>query len=446
MASNRLRKIAAQCAGPLALAMLLGACTRTPTPPAQPQRAADAAVVARGKYLVRVGDCASCHTAKGGAPMAGGFPVPTPFGKIYSVNITPDRETGIGNWSEQDFYDAMHTGISADGSHLYPAFPYPWFTKASRADVDAIRAYLDTFPPVHKEDTPNELPWYLSWRGALAGWNMLYLDKGKYQPDAQHSAPWNRGAYLVEGLGHCGACHTPTNLLGGSKTGKAYQGGDAGMHWYAPGLGDNLRDGVGNWSSAEIVEYLKTGANAKSATAGPMTEVVMNSTRYFTDADLQAIAVYLKDRPQTSGKSAPATKALGADALARGEALYVDNCTGCHMPDGRGLAHVFPPLTGSSAIQADQAGTVIHVVLAGARMAAPDTKPTGLAMPGFGWKLNDRQVADVTNYIRHAWGNRAPLIDAGTVAKVRKQILPEDRPSRDAITRHPDAPVRHSGE
>lgn len=426
-----------------ALMLLLSACSGSPGParPATPSTV-DAATVSRGKYLVRVGDCASCHTAKGGKTMAGGFPVPTPFGKIYSDNITPDRETGIGNWSEQDFYRAMHTGISADGSHLYPAFPYPWFTKASRADVDAIKVYLDTLPPVHQKDRPNQLPWYLRWRGALVGWNLLFFDKGVYQPDPKHSAAWNRGAYLAQGLAHCGACHTPTNMLGGSKTSKRYQGGDAGRHWAAPGLGGNLRDGVGNWSPAEIVEYLKTGSNAKSATAGPMTEVVMNSTRYFTDADLNAVAVYLKDRPQDSRKSAPATKAPSAAAMARGQALYVDNCTACHMPDGRGLAQVFPPLTGSSAIQADQAGTVIHVVLAGARMAAPHTKPTGLAMPGFGWKLNDGEVADVVNYIRHAWGNRAPLVDADAVAAVRKDILPEDLPSRDAKTVHADAHAR----
>lgn len=425
------------------LAMLLGACSGSPGParPATPA-ITDAATVARGEYLVRVGDCASCHTAKGGKPMAGGFPVPTPFGNIYSDNITPDRETGIGNWSEQDFYRAMHGGISADGSHLYPAFPYPWFTKASRADVDAIKAYLDTLPPVHQEGRPNELPWYLRWRGALVGWNLLFLDQGEYQPDPKHSAAWNRGAYLAQGLAHCGACHTPTNMLGGSKTSKRYQGGDAGRHWVAPSLGGNLRDGVGDWSSAEIVEYLKTGANVKSATAGPMTEVVMNSTRYFTDADLDAIAVYLKDRPQASRKSPPDSKALGAAALARGQALYIDNCTACHMPDGRGLAHVFPPLTGSSAIQADQPGTVIHVVLAGARMAAPQAKPTGLAMPGFGWKLNDHEIADVVNYIRNAWGNRAPTVDADAVAAVRKDILPEDRPSRDAKTVHADAHAR----
>lgn len=443
MARTCPQDVAWKLAGALALTLLLGACTKAVPPPVHPTGTADAAsTVARGKYLVRVGDCASCHTAKGGKPFAGGFPVPTPFGKIYSVNITPDRETGIGNWTEQDFYRAMHSGISADGSHLYPAFPYPWFTKATRADVDAIKAYLDTLTPVHREDTPNQLPWYLRWRGGLAGWNMLYFDEGEYQPRADHSAQWNRGAYLAQGLAHCSACHSPKNFLGGTKHDQAYQGGEAGMQWFAPGLGANLRDGVGDWSSAEIVEYLKTGANAKSATAGPMTEVVMNSTQYFTDADLEAIAVYLKDRPQASRKSAPDTKALRADALARGQALYIDNCTACHMPDGRGLAHVFPPLTGSSAIQADQAGTVIHVVLAGARMAAPSSKPTGLAMPAFGWKLSDREVADVVNYIRRAWGNRASLVDAGDVAAVRKNILPEDRPSRDAITVHADAHAR----
>jgi mono/diheme cytochrome c family protein len=398
--------------------------------------------VERGHYLVQAGDCASCHTKAGGQPFAGGRAVPTPFGAIYSVNITPDNDTGIGQWTEQDFYKAMHTGISQDGSHLYPAFPYPWFTKITRADVDAIRAYLATLKPISQKDTPNQLPWPLSWRGAMVGWNMLNFDKGDYQPNSGKSTQWNRGAYLVQGLGHCAACHTPINKLGGSKTAKSFQGGNAGLHWYAPGLGSNIRDGVGGWSIAEIVEYLKTGANEKSASAGPMSEVVMNSTQYLTEADLTAIAVYLKDRPNAPSKSTPKIDALGADALARGQALYIDNCTACHMPDGRGLAKVFPPLTGSSSIQADDPGTVIHVVLAGARMAAPSSKPTGLAMPGFGWKMDNHQVADVVNYIRHAWGNRAPLVDADTVGDVRKDIQPADWPSRDKTTSHPDAPLQ----
>lgn len=398
--------------------------------------------VARGRYLARVGDCASCHTARDGQPFAGGRAIPTPFGKIYSVNITPDRDTGIGAWSAQDFYTAMHAGIDKDGNHLYPAFPYPWFTKITRADSDAIKAWLDTLKQVVRRDTPNPLPWPLRWRGVMAGWNLLYFDEGQYRSDAAKSAQWNRGAYLVEGLAHCGACHTPNNALGGGKHDAAFAGGDAGLHWYAPALGGNLRDGIGDWTKAQIVEYLKTGANEKSATAGPMTDVVTNSTQYLSDVDLAAIATYLKEGPAVADQSKDSTQtdAPVAAALARGEALYVDNCTGCHMPDGRGVTKVFPPLTGSAAIEADNPGTVIHVVLSGARMAAPASKPSGLAMPGFGWKLGDRQIADVVNYIRHAWGNRAPLIDADAVAAVRKDIEPADLPARGETIAHPDAP------
>jgi mono/diheme cytochrome c family protein len=320
--------------------------------------------------------------------------------------------------------------------------PFASYTKVTRADCDAIFAYLRSVPAVRQASRDHDLRFPYNNRALLIGWRTLYFQEGEYQPDKSKSAEWNRGAYLVEGLGHCAMCHTPINALGGSKTSQPFHGGNAGSHWYAPGLGSNLRDGVGGWSVAEIVEYLKTGANAKSASAGPMSEVVMNSTQYLNDADLTAIAVYLKDRPDAPSKSLPDTDSLGADALARGQALYIDNCTACHMPDGRGVAKVFPPLTGSAAIQADDPGTVVHVVLAGARMAAPASKPTGLAMPGFGWKMDDQQIADVVNYIRHAWGNRAPLVDADAVARVRKDILPEDRPSRDAITRHPDAPLR----
>ena len=389
---------------------------------AAPDASAGDAQVARGQYLTRAGDCVSCHTAIGGQPFAGGRAIATPFGVIYSTNITPDKDTGIGNWSEAQFYAALHSGVDDENHHLYPAMPYPSYTKVTRADVDAIRAYLASVAPVKLADKPTQLPWPISWRGSVGAWNLLYFDAGDYQPEPSQSAQWNRGAYLAQGLAHCGACHTPRNALGASKTGQPFLGGDAGLDWYAPSLGDELRDGVGGWSKAEIVEYLKTGANAKSASAGPMTEVVMNSTRYLTQADLEAIATYIKDRPDAPQKSPPQTASLGAAALARGEALYIDNCTACHMPDGRGIAQVFPPLTGSSAIQADDAGTVLHVVLAGARMAAPAAKPTGLAMPGFGWKLDDAEIADVVNYIRHAWGNRAPLVDAKTVASVREDI------------------------
>jgi mono/diheme cytochrome c family protein len=401
--------------------------------------------VARGQYLVRVGDCVSCHTTINGKAFAGGRPLATPFGVIFSANITPDRATGIGKWTEQDFYRAMHEGIRRDGSHLYPAFPYPWFTKASRADIDAIKAYLDTVSAVDQPNKPSELPWPLSWRGAMFGWNTLFFDAGDYKPDSTQSAQWNRGAYLVEGLAHCGACHTPRDWLGATKNDRAFQGGSAGLHWFAPGLGGDLRDGVGGWSSEQIVEYLKTGTNAKSATTGPMSEVIMNSTQYLSDEDLQALVVYLKERPHAQAKSPPKTNALGAAALARGQALYLDNCTACHLPAGVGIGNVFPPLTGSAAIQADDPGTVIHVVLEGSRMADPASTPTGLAMPGFGWKLDDAEIVDVVNYIRHAWGNRAPLVDAATVTAVRKDIRPTDSPSRDKTYLRKDLLLEREG-
>jgi mono/diheme cytochrome c family protein len=376
--------------------------------------------IERGRYLVNAGDCASCHTDQGGQAYAGGLALPTPFGIIYSTNITPDRVTGIGNWSEEDFYRAMHNGIRRDGKHLYPAFPYPWFTKVSRDDVSAIKAFLNTLTPVRQENKPTKLFWPLNEREVVAGWNELYFRDGAFVADPKKSEQWNRGAYLVEGLGHCGACHTATNVLGAAKTTENLKGGDFGEHWYAPSLTGHLRDGLGEWSAAEIVEYLKTGANSKSAAAGPMAEVVKNSTQYLSDSDLNAIATYLKDFPVE--KTATQAAEIDKQDLSRGEALYVDNCTGCHMENGEGLTEVFPSLKASSAVQATLPDTVIHVVLAGAKAAATLSKPTGLAMPAFDRKLDDKQIADLVNYIRNAWGNHASQTDAGAVSKIRKDV------------------------
>jgi mono/diheme cytochrome c family protein len=378
--------------------------------------------IERGRNLVNAGDCASCHTDQGGRPYAGGLAVPTPFGVIYSTNITPDPATGIGKWSVQDFYKAMHDGIRRDGKRLYPAFPYPWFTKVSREDVRAIKTFLDTLTPVRQENKPTELFWPLNVREVMAGWNELYFHEGTFKPDPKKTEQWNRGAYLVEGLGHCGACHTATNVLGAPKTGEKLKGGEFGEHWYAPSLTSGLRDGLGGWSIAEIVEYLKTGANAKSAAAGPMAKVVKNSTQYLSDADLNAVAAYLKDFPVEKAKTTTKAAEIDKRAWSRGEALYVDNCTGCHMGSGEGLAQVFPPIKGSSAVQAALPDTVIHVVLAGAKMAATPGKPTGFAMPAFDWKLDDKEVADLVNYIRNAWGNHASPTSADAVSKVRKNV------------------------
>jgi mono/diheme cytochrome c family protein len=378
--------------------------------------------VEEGRYLVAAGDCAACHTADGGKPFAGGRPVPTPFGTIYSTNITPDKDTGIGQWSREDFYKAMHEGIGPGGKHYYPAFPYPWFTKVSAEDVRAIKAYLDTLHPVHQHNRPPELAWPLSVREVMVGWNKLFFHEGTYTADASKSAEWNRGAYLIQGLGHCGGCHTPINALGAPEKKKSLEGG-YGEHWYAMNLTGDVRDGLGNWSPQEIVEYLKTGSNAKAAAAGPMGDVVRNSTQHLSDQDLRAIAAYLKDIP--GEKEAAASGKIDPPVMAHGRELYVDNCTGCHMEGGEGLAEVFPPLKGSEAVQSRDATTVVHAVLDGARIVATKDKPTALAMPAFGWKLSDAEIADLVTYIRNDWGNRASRVTAGEVAKVRKQIQQE---------------------
>lgn len=377
--------------------------------------------IERGHYLVTAGDCVACHTAPGGKPFAGGLGIATPFGTIYSTNITPDKETGIGNWSGQDFYRAMHEGIDREGEHLYPAFPYPWFTRFTRDDVAAIKAYLDTLPPARQADKPAQLPWPISWRGSVAVWNRLFLHEGEYKPDPNKSAEWNRGAYLVEGAGHCGACHTPKNMLGATKREQALSGGDAGEHWYASSLSGDLRDGLGNWSVKDIVAYLKTGSNGKTAAAGPMADVVKNSTQHLTDADLQAIATYLKDMPARENRDDRSAK-VDSQAMARGGGLYIDNCAGCHMQNGGGQPDVFPSLRGSSAVQSAKADTLIHIVLTGGEKPATAARPTGLAMPAFDTKLDDREIADLVSFVRNAWGNHAPATDAGAVASVRKSL------------------------
>ena len=404
---------ATACAGALAAPAPLGAQGTTYT------------TIERGKYLVAAGDCEACHTNSGGKPFAGGLPMATPFGTIYSTNITPDPQTGIGKYSFDDFYDAMHRGVRRDGEYLYPAFPYPWFTKVSREDVRAIKAYLDTIEPVRQADRKPELPWPLSMRVVMKGWNTLYFHEGEYRRRSDKSAEWNRGAYLVEGLGHCGACHTDKGLLGAAKRDEHLQGGDFGEHWYAPSLAGGLREGLGNWSGKEIVQYLKTGANAHSTAGGPMGDVIRHSTQYLRDDDLKAIAVYLKDLPAPKGSSEreQAAAANADQAYARGKAVYVDNCNGCHMDDGKGLAGIFPALAGSSAVQSENPDTLLHIVLAGAAAVKTPEKPTGFRMPAFDWKLSDGDVAAVVNYIRHDWGNHAPDVDSKEVAKVRDEVL-----------------------
>jgi mono/diheme cytochrome c family protein len=411
------RRVAVGAALVLGLATLAAADPPLSTPLSTRSQPGHA-TLERGRYLARAGDCAACHTAPNGKPFAGGRVVPTPFGDLYSTNITPDRATGIGKWTLQDFYRAMHSGIDRQGNHLYPGFPYPWYTKVTADDVKAIKAYLDTVKPVRQLNRKPALPWPFSMRSGLAIWNRLYFDEGTFVGDPHRSAQWNRGAYLVRGLEHCGACHTAKNFAGATKKSVALQGG-FGENAFAPNLAGGLRDGLGNWTAAEIVEYLKTGSNDKSSAAGPMAEVVSDDTQYLTHADLTAIATYLKDLPPVEPDAGPVAD---TGIMKRGGAVYTDDCTGCHMEHGQGQTGAFPPLKGSAAVQAQHAETVVRIVLDGAAIPATPAKPTGLEMPAFKAKLDDAQVAAVVSYIRNAWGNHAGAVSEGDVAKVRNQI------------------------
>jgi mono/diheme cytochrome c family protein len=397
------------------------------------------AQVQRGRYLAAVGDCEDCHTAPGAKPYAGGRGIPTPFGVIYSPNLTPDRATGIGGWTRDQFYRAMHAGISAHGAHLYPAFPYPNFTRATRQDVDDIWAYLQTLDPVRSRHPPNELPWPLSMRWMMSVWNTLFFDEGTFKPAQGKSAEWNRGAYLVEGLGHCGACHTRKNLLG-SDEGAPLRGGEV-QDWFASNLAGDLRSGLGQWSKDDIVEYLATGRNRHAGATGPMGEVVEYSTSKMTHGDLAAIATYLKDLPaeqQGAGgdntwsqivdffeghSSSGAGGTPDEKVMAAGQAIYVDQCSACHKADGTGVPGMFPPLRGNSNVQAESPTTVVHAILFGARTQPTTARPTPFAMPPYGWKLKNAEVAAVATYVRNAWGNHAPTVTRNQVHDVRTGIV-----------------------
>lgn len=377
------------------------------------------ATIERGRYLAAVGDCAACHTSPGGKPYAGGRPVETPFGNVLASNLTPDPAVGIGAWSDDDFVSAVTRGVSRGGVRLYPAMPYPYYTKMTRTDVLAIRAYLGTLEPVHHQVNSDQLPFPFSIRASMAVWNALFFTPGTFKPVAGKSAEWNAGAYLVEGPGHCGACHTEKNFLGADKTGHALEGGVL-QGWYSPNLTANPRAGLGGWSPDEIVAYLKTGYNAVAAATGPMSEVVGDSTSQMTDGDLRAIATYLKDQPSKGGE--PARIAADNPTMRAGAALYADNCAACHAMSGEGVPHLFPALKDSPSAQSADPTSLIRVVLQGARSVATDSAPTAPAMPAFDWKLSDAQVAAVLTYIRNSWGNAAAAVSAGDVHRSRGSL------------------------
>lgn len=386
-------------------------------------RAADTsfAEIERGRDLATAADCAGCHTAKAGQPFAGGEMVPTPFGSIAAPNITPDRETGIGAWSDEQFYRALHLGISPGGEHFFPAFPYTYFTKLTRSDVLAIRAYLNTIQPVKKEVQGNHLVWPLRYHALMRPWDWIFFEPGTFQPDPHESAEWNRGAYLVQAAGHCGACHTPKNPLGADKADEALQGA-APAGWFAPNITGNMREGIGGWSVDDIAEYLKTGRNKYNNAAGEMAEVVENSTSKLPDSDLHAIAVYLKSLDAGQQPPAPQPIKPNDQMMIAGHAIYADSCSGCHEEDGKGVARMFPRLANSASVVSHDPTTIIRVILDGARTAPTDKAPTPFSMPAYNWKLKDNEIAAVATYIRNSWGNAAAPLTPSQVGDLRKKL------------------------
>jgi len=379
---------------------------------------------ARGRYLALAGNCEPCHTQSGGRPYAGGRALATPFGLVYGSNLTSDPETGIGRWTADDFWRAMHEGRSRDGRALYPAFPYTNFTLVSRQDSDALFAYLKTLPPVSRRNTPHELRRPFDQRWMLGLWRALHFRPADFRPDDARSATWNRGAYLVRGLGHCGACHARRNALGGfDDAGELAGGMITGLGWYAPSLLDPREGGVGQWAPDDIVRLLRDGIAPGAIASGPMAEVVRHSTRHLAPEDLLAVATFLKAAEQATRPARRTTSGrLPMDAepiMVSGRSLYDEYCSECHGSEGQGRSPGYPRLAGNRAVMLDEPANVIRMVLDGGFPPATAGNPRPFGMPPFGHTLRDEEVAAVTSYVRSAWGNAASAVSAAQVNRLR---------------------------
>lgn len=386
----------------------------------------DPAIVAKGEYLARAGDCIACHTAPEGKVFSGGRAMPTPFGTLYTSNITPDAKTGIGEWSSDDFYRTMHEGRFPDGGLLYPAMPFASYTKITREDSDAIYAYLRTIEPVSQENREHQLEFPYNNRSLMIGWRTLFFREGTFKPDPSKSDEWNRGAYLVEGLGHCGMCHTPINALGGNSQSDAFKGGLIPMQdWYAPSLTSNKEAGLGNWSIKEITDLLQKGISDKGAVYGPMADVVYNSLQYLNDADTRAMAIYLKSIAHDSPK--PVTSQLphaeSSLLLSLGKSVYDRHCASCHGMNGEGRPPHYPILAGNQSIQMDSAVNAIRMVLNGGYPPGTFGNPMPHGMPPFSITLSDDEVAAVVSYIRTSWGNAGAPVNASEANRLRSAPL-----------------------
>ncbi|AKJ27478.1 cytochrome c [Caldimonas brevitalea] len=382
---------------------------------------ATAAQIERGAYLARAGNCIACHTARGGAPYAGGLGIETPFGTVYATNLTPDAETGIGRWTSGEFWRALHHGRSKNGRLLYPAFPYPNYSALTREDADALYAYLHSLAPVQRPATQHQLRFPYDSQLALASWRVLFFEPSPYQADATRSAEWNRGAYLVRGLGHCNACHASRNVFGATEESLELSGGLIPMqNWYAPSLTSVAEAGVSNWEREEVVKLLKTGVSRHGSVLGPMAEVVYRSTQHLSEPDLNAIALFLQQLPASNppprGKPEPAP----SDAMTRGARVYEQHCAACHGAAGEGAAGAYPALAGNRAVTMPMTANLVRVVLSGGFLPATAGNPRPYGMPPFTHVLDDADIAAVLSYIRQSWGNQAEPVSQLDVLQHRQ--------------------------
>ncbi|POR47941.1 mono/diheme cytochrome c family protein [Paraburkholderia eburnea] len=447
-ASSIARGFATNCLAPALAATLIAfapglafAADSAATAPSS----ADAATIQRGAYLAQAGDCAACHTAPGGKPFAGGLPMSTPLGHIYTTNITPDPDTGIGGYTLDDFARALREGVAKDGHNLYPAMPYPSYAKVRDDDVAALYAYfMHGVQPIKAANRDSDIKWPMNMRWPLKLWNLVFLKKGVYQDKPGKDAAWNRGAYLVQGLGHCGSCHTPRgigfNEQALDESGTEFLSGALLDNWFASNLTGEHNTGLGRWSQADLAQFLKTGANQHASAFGAMTSVINNSTQAMNDADVNAIAGYLKSLPPAGGSGGEAyaydpqaTKvSLSRPANDAGARVYAAFCMHCHGVDGRGFAPMFAPLAGNPNVLEKEAASLINVTLNGTGDLVIQGIPAPYPMPPYRDQLNDQQIADVLSFIRAGWNNRAGAVGAGDVAKLRAATQPEAQSAQSA--------------
>jgi mono/diheme cytochrome c family protein len=381
----------------------------------------DDALIARGEYLAKIGNCAGCHTARGGEAMAGGRRIQTPFGAVVASNITPDKTHGIGAWSATDFYRALREGRSRDGRLLSPAFPYTNTTLVSREDADAMYAYfMNRVKPSSRANEPSNMSAFFDSQIALAAWRVLFFKPASYVRDANQSEPWNRGAYLANGLAHCTACHGARNVLGAPIAGREYAGSMMPLNdWYAPSLVDAREGSVAAWSNEDVVALLKHGIAPHASSLGPMADVVFKSTQFLSTDDANAIAIYLKSLPTIATRSAPARE---AKASARGATLYGTHCASCHGDEGEGRPNAYPALAKNRAVTMTNPVNAIRVTLEGGFSPATPGNPAPYGMPPFYHLLKDDEIADVLTHIRTSWGNDAAPVTALDMANYRNAL------------------------